>query len=127
MAVVIHDRDVVHHALHVEAAAYAGKLGKAFADQIRCNIQIDRTAGINNHPAVTRGVQYLLTTQQPDGSWEEEPFTGTGFPRVFYLKYHYYAIYFPLLALAEVRRRQLALGAVATASIQSTQQTPSPF
>ena len=36
-------------------------------------------------PAVTRGVRYLLDRQQPDGSWAEDAFTGTGFPRVFYL------------------------------------------
>lgn len=46
------------------------------------------------------GVEYLLSTQQPDGTWNEIPFTGTGFPRVFYLKYHYYSLYFPLMALA---------------------------
>lgn len=48
---------------------------------------------------VRRGVEYLLRTQQSDGNWREEYFTGTGFPRVFYLKYHYYRNYFPLFAL----------------------------
>jgi hypothetical protein len=38
-------------------------------------------------------------TQRADGGWTEEPFTGTGFPRVFYLKYHMYPVYFPLMAL----------------------------
>lgn len=51
-------------------------------------------------PPVRRGLQYLLHTQRPDGSWQDEPWTGTGFPRVFYLRYHLYATYFPLLALA---------------------------
>ncbi|MCI0359466.1 MAG: squalene--hopene cyclase, partial [Planctomycetaceae bacterium] len=51
------------------------------------------------HPAIERGIRYLLDTQNPDGSWDEAEFTGTGFPRVFYLRYHYYRIYFPLLAL----------------------------
>jgi squalene-hopene/tetraprenyl-beta-curcumene cyclase len=46
----------------------------------------------------------LLDTQRPDGTWAEEPFTGTGFPKVFYLKYHYYALYFPLMALCRYRR-----------------------
>jgi len=41
--------------------------------------------------------------QQPDGGWHEPEFTGTGFPRVFYLRYHYYRIYFPLMALARYR------------------------
>ncbi len=57
-------------------------------------------AGQSRSPAVRRGIEYLLRTQQADGSWEEAEFTGTGFPRVFYLKYHYYRIYFPLMALA---------------------------
>lgn len=61
-------------------------------------------AGMSKHPAVKRGVQYLLATQEHDGTWAEHEFTGTGFPRVFYLKYHYYRIYFPLLALGKYRR-----------------------
>ena len=46
-----------------------------------------------------RGVQYLIDTQREDGTWDEDWFTGTGFPQHFYLKYHYYQQYFPLLAL----------------------------
>ena len=42
--------------------------------------------------------------QSEDGSWNEQPFTGTGFPKVFYLKYHLYRQYFPLFALARYRR-----------------------
>ena len=53
---------------------------------------------------VEAGVDYLLSTQRDDGSWHEEPFTGTGFPKVFYLKYHMYCLYFPLMALARYRR-----------------------
>jgi squalene-hopene/tetraprenyl-beta-curcumene cyclase len=49
--------------------------------------------------SVARGVAYLLKNQKKDGSWEEAFYTGTGFPRVFYLKYHLYRQYFPLLAL----------------------------
>ena len=45
------------------------------------------------------GVEFLVGTQHADGGWDEEPFTGTGFPRVFYLKYHMYPVYFPLMAL----------------------------
>lgn len=57
-------------------------------------------AGRASDPAVVRGIRYLLRHQLPDGSWPEEAFTGTGFPRVFYLRYHMYPLYFPLLALA---------------------------
>lgn len=45
------------------------------------------------------GIKYLLDTQKNDGTWAEDAFTGTGFPTVFYLKYHMYPRYFPLLAL----------------------------
>jgi squalene-hopene/tetraprenyl-beta-curcumene cyclase len=64
-------------------------------------------AGLGDQAAVERGIYYLLDTQRPDGGWDEFEFTGTGFPRVFYLRYHYYPIYFPLLALA---RYQTARG-----------------
>lgn len=49
--------------------------------------------------AAHKGVQYLLDTQNDDGTWDEPWYTGTGFPKVFYLKYHLYPIYFPLMAL----------------------------
>jgi squalene-hopene/tetraprenyl-beta-curcumene cyclase len=61
-------------------------------------------AGHRSGPAVDTGVAYLLRTQQPDGSWEDAFWNGTGFPRVFYLKYHLYARYFPLWALGVYRR-----------------------
>lgn len=57
-------------------------------------------AGMERHPAVIRGIRYLTLMQNDDGTWDETEFTGTGFPRVFYLRYHYYPIYFPLLALS---------------------------
>ena len=56
-----------------------------------------------DHPAVTRGIRYLLETQTEDGFWNEERFTATGFPRVFYLRYHGYRKFFPLWALARYR------------------------
>jgi squalene-hopene/tetraprenyl-beta-curcumene cyclase len=49
-------------------------------------------------------VRYLERTQLADGTWHEPAFTGTGFPRVFYLKYHLYRVCFPLLALARYQR-----------------------
>jgi squalene-hopene/tetraprenyl-beta-curcumene cyclase len=54
----------------------------------------------HDHPAVLRGINFLLSHQNNDGTWHETEFTGTGFPQVFYLRYHYYRIYFPLMALA---------------------------
>ncbi|MDR2116508.1 MAG: hypothetical protein LBP87_09005, partial [Planctomycetaceae bacterium] len=54
---------------------------------------------INDH-AVYRGIRFLLDRQRNDGTWFEPEFTGTGFPLVFYLKYHYYSVYFPLMALS---------------------------
>ncbi len=57
-------------------------------------------AGEVEHPAVARGIRYLAATQAPDGTWPEERFTATGFPRVFYLRYHGYPKFFPLWALA---------------------------
>jgi squalene-hopene/tetraprenyl-beta-curcumene cyclase len=57
-------------------------------------------AGMHEHPATIRGVRYLLNEQLADGTWNEPEFTGTGFPQVFYLRYHMYATYFPLMALS---------------------------
>ena len=53
-----------------------------------------------NRKSIVNGVDYLLRTQNRDGSWTEPQTTGTGFPRVFYLKYDMYRNNFPLLALA---------------------------
>jgi squalene-hopene/tetraprenyl-beta-curcumene cyclase len=61
-------------------------------------------AGEGASPALRRGVDYLLRTQQSDGLWSHASFTAPGFPRVFYLKYHGYCAFFPLWALAAYRR-----------------------
>jgi squalene-hopene/tetraprenyl-beta-curcumene cyclase len=65
-------------------------------------------AGEVDHPAVKRGVDNLARTQAPDGLWNEEHYTATGFPRVFYLRYHGYRKFFPLWALARYRNLQSA-------------------
>jgi squalene-hopene/tetraprenyl-beta-curcumene cyclase len=63
-------------------------------------------AGEVDHLAVARGIAYLQARQAEDGLWTEELFTATGFPRVFYLRYHGYAKFFPLWALARYRNLQ---------------------
>ncbi|VVE68010.1 Squalene--hopene cyclase [Pandoraea pnomenusa] len=60
-------------------------------------------AGKANDPAVKRGIDYLLDTQNDEGLWDEALYTATGFPRVFYLRYHGYRKFFPLWALARYR------------------------
>ncbi len=56
-----------------------------------------------HQPSLLRGIEYLVRTQNADGSWSEPETTGTGFPRVFYLKYDMYRNSWPLLALATYR------------------------
>jgi squalene-hopene/tetraprenyl-beta-curcumene cyclase len=60
-------------------------------------------AGEVDHPAIASGIRYLEKTQEPDGLWAEEAYTGGGFPRVFYLRYHGYSKFFPLWAMARYR------------------------
>ena len=60
-------------------------------------------AGKVDHPAVERGIRHLIATQAADGLWGQEKYTGGGFPRVFYLRYHGYPAYFPLWAVARYR------------------------
>jgi squalene-hopene/tetraprenyl-beta-curcumene cyclase len=61
-------------------------------------------AGKVGHPAVVRGIEYLINRQNHEGIWDEPWFTAVGFPRVFYLRYHGYRVFFPLWALARYRR-----------------------
>jgi squalene-hopene/tetraprenyl-beta-curcumene cyclase len=63
--------------------------------------------GISEH--LMRGMQWLLERQRESGDWEESEFTGTGFPNHFYLRYHLYAHYFPLMALGRLRKRMAEL------------------
>ncbi|WP_371419931.1 squalene--hopene cyclase [Tardiphaga sp.] len=60
-------------------------------------------AGEVDNPAVARGTRYLMDTQTEKGLWDEARYTATGFPRVFYLRYHGYSKFFPLWALARFR------------------------
>ncbi|MBX9748698.1 MAG: squalene--hopene cyclase, partial [Roseococcus sp.] len=59
--------------------------------------------GEAEHEAVQRAAEWLMARQKPDGDWPEDDYTGTGFPRVFYLRYHGYRRIFPLWALARLR------------------------
>ena len=61
-------------------------------------------AGDTRSESVQKGILYLLENQRPDGTWDEDQYTGTGFPRVFYLAYHLYRDYFPLIALSTYAR-----------------------
>jgi squalene-hopene/tetraprenyl-beta-curcumene cyclase len=74
-------------------------------------------AGLEAHPAVARAVQFLIDAQIDDGTWAEEPFTGTGLPGTIYLRHHYYPLYFPLLALSQ--------WAVTASAMQATVAAPS--
>ena len=65
-------------------------------------------AGEIDHPAVKRGIEHLARTQAPDGLWAEERFTAVGFPRIFYLRYHGYAKFFPVWAMARYRNLKSA-------------------
>jgi len=55
-------------------------------------------------PTVERAIRFLVERQQADGTWTEEEYTGTGFPKHFYINYHLYRNYFPLMALARYRQ-----------------------
>lgn len=64
-------------------------------------------AGEVHSKAVERGIEFLLRTQTAAGTWYEPEFTGTGFPKYFFIKYHMYQHYFPLMALARYRQSLL--------------------
>ena len=64
-------------------------------------------AGEVENPVVARGIGYLIATQAEKGLWDEQRYTATGFPRVFYLRYHGYPKFFPLWALARYRNLKI--------------------
>jgi squalene-hopene/tetraprenyl-beta-curcumene cyclase len=89
--------------LSYEDARHKGK-GPSTASQTAWALLGLMAAGETDSESLRRGIDFLLREQNDDGSWSEEYWTGTGFPGVFYLRYHLYATYFPLLALADYRR-----------------------
>ena len=90
-------------------------IGPSTAAQTAWAVMSLIVAGETNSPAVRSGIEFLLRAQEADGGWTDEAWTGTGFPEVFYLRYHLYATYFPLLALETWERRRGTPGAGATA------------
>jgi squalene-hopene/tetraprenyl-beta-curcumene cyclase len=85
-------------------------IGPSTASQTAWAIMGICACGDLDRPSVYRGLRYLLRSQKPDGSWDEEEITGTGFPRTFYLKYDMYRQNFPLLALATYVNRRSGMG-----------------
>jgi len=77
---------------------WAGR-GDSTASQTAWALLALLAAGERNSSIVGRGVQWLVETQRPDGTWDEPQFTGTGFPGDFYINYHLYRIVFPVSAL----------------------------
>ena len=59
--------------------------------------------GDPTRPSIQSGIQFLLNTQYADGTWNGDHYTGTGFPKVYYMRYEYYRINWPLIALAEYK------------------------
>ena len=86
-----------------ETAEWRGR-GPSTASQTGWTILSLLAAGEAEHPAVDRGIEYLLKTQRDDGGWDEPHFTGTGFPLDFMIRYHIYRDVFPTMALGRYRR-----------------------
>ena len=80
------------------------RCGQSTASQTAWAILGLIAAGRQDAPGTIQGIRYLVDHQSEDGTWQESAFTGTGFPRVFYLRYHLYPVYFPLLALTNWRQ-----------------------
>ena len=83
-------------------SSFAG-VGKSTPSQTAWAVLSLQAAGLGQHSACQRGLTYLRETQRDDGTWEEREFTGTGFPRDFYINYHLYRHVFPTMALAGAR------------------------
>ena len=94
--------------------SFAG-VGTSTASQTAWAVMTLQWAGLGNHPAAQRGLEFLRSRQLEDGTWDEPYFTGTGFPRDFYLNYHMYRHLFPTMALAmDERYRENAVAGQST-------------
>jgi squalene-hopene/tetraprenyl-beta-curcumene cyclase len=85
------------------AGAPPGKYDRGNPSQTAWALLGLMAAGETDHPSVARGIAWLADAQGEDGEWREAPYTAVGFPRVFYLRYHGYRLFFPLFALARYR------------------------
>jgi squalene-hopene/tetraprenyl-beta-curcumene cyclase len=85
------------------ADEYRGTCKASTASQTAWALLGLMAAGEADHPAVARGIEFLVRTQNDAGLWDEPWYTAVGFPRVFYLRYHGYRAFFPLQALARYR------------------------
>jgi squalene-hopene/tetraprenyl-beta-curcumene cyclase len=83
--------------------APAGEYSESLPSQTAWAMLGLMAAGLADHDAVKRGAAYLQSVQGEDGSWTEEPYNAVGFPRVFYLRYHGYPRFFPLMALSRYK------------------------
>jgi squalene-hopene/tetraprenyl-beta-curcumene cyclase len=84
-------------------ARYRGLCKESTASQTAWALLGLMNAGEADHPAVRRGIDFLIARQNAEGLWDEAWYTAVGFPRVFYLRYHGYRAFFPLFALARYR------------------------
>jgi squalene-hopene/tetraprenyl-beta-curcumene cyclase len=78
--------------------AHSGR-GTSTASQTAWALLALLAAGERDSAAVERGIRWLAQTQREDGTWDEPQYTGTGFPRDFYINYHLYRLAFPITAL----------------------------
>ena len=85
------------------AGAPAGRYKESLPSQTAWALLGLMAAGRADEPAVARGIDWLVRHRRADGEWTETPYNAVGFPRVFYLRYHGYRLYFPLMALARYK------------------------
>jgi len=97
--------------------------GETTASQTAWAVLALVSAGRARGEAVRHGVNFLREIRKADGSWDEGPYTGTGFPRVFYLKYHLYRVYFPLMALGRYHAAVNAADAGAARGVPASTRT----
>ena len=86
--------------------AAPGRFDRATPSQTAWAVLGLMAGGQADHPSVARGVAYLQASQKADGEWDEAAYTAVGFPKVFYLRYHGYKQFFPLMAMARFRNLQ---------------------